>query len=282
MTTFAEDEASVEAQPREFYEIIQSSNVTYRIAQGERDIVYDGNTYTASAVARTDLGVSTISGEVQPSVVLPLAHPLCQRYLAQASPPRQVQVTIFRKQLVSGEVQTIWRGLVTSMAIDGHTGKFLVQSLMSRSLDRLVPWITVGNNCPYILYDSNCTIDDAGFKVTTTVVRFDGRRLYLATVGAFGDENFALFGDIEHVATGERQTVMSEDGPAVDGTTAFDIQTTIPGLAVGDSVVVRAGCLHDIATCFGKFNNRQNYGGFPELPSSNIFLQNSSVWGRLP
>jgi len=258
-------------RPREFYEIVQNDAVTYRVASGARDIVYEGNTYVAEPVARTAVGISTVTGEFQVTLALPLRHGLCQRYPAAATPPRQIAVTIRRLDLESGLVEQIWSGYVTSMAIERHIGKFNIPSKMVRSLQRKVPSLVVGTLCPHTLYDKQCRIDPATFSVSTTVARFDGRSITLVTVAAFGDENFALFGDITHDNTGERQTVFKENGSDFDGTTTFEMQAMIPEIQVGDSVTVRAGCLHDIPTCHDKFANVANYGGMPERPTSNPF-----------
>ena len=94
---FLDDKSGTEtSRPREFYEIIQSSNVTYRIASGARDVAYGGNTFTAAPAARTELVLSTTTGEVQLTLSLPLTHGLAQRWMAQGSPPRQVQADLHK------------------------------------------------------------------------------------------------------------------------------------------------------------------------------------------
>ncbi len=269
---FRDDDSSAElGQRREFYDIVQSDLVTYRIASGARDIVYGGNTYTSQPAARTDVVVSTTTGVFEMSLSLPLKHPLVQRYLAFGSPPRQITVTVWQMQLNSGAVERIWLGVVTSMAIEHHVAKFLIPSPIGSALQRMVPSMMIDRLCPHILYDAQCRIDPTAFSVESTVVRFDGRQITLVTQLPFGDEQFALFGDVTHVATGERQTIFTEDPLAVDGTTTFQMQDPIRELAVGDAMLVRAGCLHDITTCHNKFDNLVNYGGAPEKPTANPF-----------
>lgn len=270
--SFLDDESGIQSsEPREFYEIIQSLAVTYRIASGVRDVVYDGKTYTAAPAARTEIAAPMI-GDTDDglTLALPLSHGLVQRYLAQVSPPRQITVTIYRMQ-ASGDVEQLRSALITSMAIDGHLAKFLIPSRMSRALSRPMPGITVGLICPHILYDAQCQIDPTAFTVTTTVSLVDGRTVTVPTNALFGDENFAYLGDFKHVATGETQTIFAETPINIDGTVTFQLQSPIPGMVIGDSVQIRAGCQHDVATCHDKFANMVNYGGFPNLPSNNIF-----------
>ncbi len=267
------DESSVEnSAPREFYDIVQSELVTYRIASGVRSVDYLGNRYMPEPIARTDVGISSTTGEFEVSISLPLSHPYCQRYLAQSSPPRQTTIRIWRKQ-TSGIVERQWEGYVTSMSFSRHTAKFLIPSKMSRSFDRKVPSITAGGLCPHILYDSQCRVARDPIKVTTTVASHDGRRIVVTSVAPYvGDQTVFPFGELLHVASGERMTIFDQSDD-----TKIDLQAPIPGLADGDAIVLFPGCAKIIATCHDKFDNMANYGGFPQLPNTNLFLPGSGL-----
>lgn len=276
---FLLDEISVEdSEPRELYQIVQSAAVTYRIASGDRDIVYDGHTYAADPVARTEVGISTSSGEFQVTLTLPLKHALCQRYLALGSPPRQIQVTMWRKQLRSGLVEQIWFGYITSLAFDSkdQIGKFVVPSRMNRAFGRYVPSLTVNQLCPHQLYDAQCQASAGSFSVTTTVASHDGRRVVVASVSPFNDGLNTMFpqGDLTHVATGEVQTIFAQTDDV-----KLDLQAVIPDLKDGDMVIIRGGCAHDVITCHDKFNNMLNYGGQPQLPMVDLFLPGNFGFG---
>ena len=270
---FLDDESGAESSlPREFYDISQNGSTIYRIASGSRDVTYLGNTYTAFPSARTDIAIEQTAAEMQLVLTLPLSHALAQRFTAQGSPPRQVQVTAWRKQVNSGLVERIWFGYITSMAIERHIAKFAIPSRFRRNLDRAVPTVVIDRSCPHILYDGVCRIDPAGFTQATTVVSFDGRRITVVSVGAFGDNNYAVGGDFRHNATGEYQTILEETAIDVSGNVTFTLQLPIPELKDGDAVTIRAGCAHDIDTCHNKFANEVNYGGLPYMPSGNLFL----------
>ena len=51
----------------------------------------------------------------------------------------------------------------------------------------------------------------------------------------------------------------------------------INGLITGDSCKIYPGCDHALATCKNKFNNLDNYGGFPWIPTRNPFDGSSIV-----
>lgn len=269
---FLTAEASIQSSsPREFYQIVQSSAVTYYVASGTRDIVYNGNTYVASPTARTEIGISSITNEAQLTIALPLSHPLSQRYPAQGSPPRVITVTIYRQQ-PGGLVEQVAVGKITSMGIEKHLAKFLIESLIARLARRQLPTVSASRSCQHVLFDNNCravrnlfTLGVAGGIIPTlTVLSFDGRTVVISSIGGQAD-HWAQGGELVHLPTGERMTILEQVG------TTITMQTPIPDLTTGDAVSVSAGCAHDILTCRIKFSNQINFGGFPQLPTKNPF-----------
>ncbi len=264
--TWIADESSVESsRPFEAIEIATPA-VTYRIATGSRDIVIAGAKYTASPASRKEIGVSFVRNSRELTISLPVSHAFSQRYL-QGSPPKTIVVTVYRQQPVSGETERIWRGLVTSCAVDGHIASFRVPATSGEALERRLPTVTAGRECPHILYDGNCQVARASFRVTTTVAGVSGNNVTVASVG--GNPNqWAQFGELVHLPTGERMTINAQ----VDG--VITMQLPISGLAFGDAIELYAGCAHDIITCGTKFSNVVNYGGILYMPRGNVFLPN--------
>ncbi len=266
MSTFDEDESSVESsQPREGIEIILPA-VTYRIATGTRNLVIDGRTYTASPASRGEVGISS-SGDPRSLVVsLPMSHAVCQRYMAGGVPPRQILINVWRQQVISGETEKVWSGYVTSMAPEKHVGRFNVPSRTSETLERRLPTMTVGRACPHVLYDANCRVVRADFTVATTVATFNGR--VVTVVDALFSDDVAGSGELVHVASGERMTVQSKAGSDVT------MQLPIWELKIGDAVEVSQGCTHLLGGtggCQQEYANEVNYGGTPDLPGNNPF-----------
>jgi hypothetical protein len=268
-------EAGTESsQPREFVEIVVDAVTTYRIASGTRDVGYAGNVYVASPMARTEHSVATADTDAQLTLALPLSHPLCQRYFAQGSPPRQVAMTFYRSQ-PGGLVERFTGGLVFSVAVERTIAKFAVQTRFRRAMARSLPVFTVTALCPHILYDANCrfprglgTIGDDGTALTVT--GFDGRLITISDIGGEPD-GWANNGELVVLATGERMPIFLQVG------TVLTLQAPIPGIQVGDAITVSAGCAKDIVTCHVKFANQVNFGGFgPQLPTKNPFVPTSA------
>lgn len=256
--TFISQESSVEAsEPREGIKI-EMAAVTYRIATGTRDVTINSEVYTAYPSHRGSIGLATTEKQDMLVVRLPMSHAVPQRWLAQGSPPKHVVISVFRQQ--GANYERIWHGFVSSLGAEdgGRVALLHVPSRMTAVLERRLPTVTVGRSCPHILYDANCRVARASFKVTTTVASVDGRVVTVASMGAHGDD-WATFGELRHPSSDQSMTIYSQIG------TTITMQAPIVELKVGDSVEVFAGCAHDIGECHTKFSNRVNFGGFPHF-----------------
>lgn len=267
MTTFLEDEASVqESRPREGYHIVSPIGEFF-LHSGTRDISIAGTVYYASAIERGPIQLSPINMSKEMTISLPVSHALAQRYNAGGVPPKTISATVWRKQLRSGIVERFWSGYFQSMGIDGRIATFLVPQRSGQALKRHLPILTAQKACPYILYQSGCTVPEASFRVPTTLASVSGRFVSVASMGGQADF-WAKNGKLRHVPTGQELTIQSQIG------VALRLQTGLVELAVGDAVEVFAGCEHDIVTCTQKFANQVNFGGMPQLPTANPFMPN--------
>ncbi len=253
MTDFLTDEKGAEtSQPREGIEIITTS-ATYRVATGTRDLVIDGNTYTAAPAGRDEIGVSQSADPRAITIMLPMSHPLCQRYMAGGVPPTGlIAVNVWRQQPTSGETECVWRGNLTSVAPETHVAKLHVPSTSSETYQRKLPVVSCGRACANVLYDARCTLARADFQIEFPVTTFAGR---VVTIGGWDGlpADWATFGELLHVASGERMTIQSQSGNVVT------MQLPIWEMQVGDTVRLFAGCDHTIETCRDKFVNTVNY-----------------------
>lgn len=264
--TFRDDEESVEdSQPRDGYEFILPT-VTYRLTSAVKDVVIAGQTYRAGTIQRGEIQVPTAAVDSPLTVSMLVGHALPQRYLRGGVPPRRIDVNVYRLQSRSGEAELAWSGRVTSMAVDRHIARFLIPARSREALQRRIPTITVGVDCPHVLYESGCNLDPTGHTATRTIVGVDGAKVTLSSAPD-ANNDWAKWGELVHTASGEGATIKSQIGAQLELQLPLDMK-------VGDSVEVRAGCAHDIATCRTKFANHVNYGGVPDLPRTNPFVPN--------
>jgi hypothetical protein len=281
-----------DSEPRELLDIAHGT-VLHRITFGTRDVNEGLNVYTAVAGARGEIGVIG-SGNAQRelTLTLPINHAFVRRYLQQGVPPGKITVTLRRKYVPSGEIELLWRGEITSMSADddGTEASFRVPARTGEALLRVIPAVTCGRGCPHILYDRNCGIDRNGYnpagfsyKCSTSVIYVSGRdvRVDLSNVPVNSPHRaeWAVNGEIAHVASGERMTIRDQTDitPGISSVTTLSMQLPIVGMKVGDTVEVYAGCQWDPNTCNEKFDNIDHHGGYPYSPKGNPFIEGSII-----
>lgn len=274
-----------DSSPREIVDIVHGTT-THRITFATKDIAHGSTLYLATPGARGEIGQSASGNTKELHLTLPIDHALVRRYLQAGNPPQVITVTLRRKYLGSSEIETLWVGRIRSMAIDDSCrhGVFVVSSTMSKHLLRVLPNVAVSRTCPHALYDTMCGIsrndsnpDGNDYKLVTTVNSVNGRsvRLDMSNVPA-ADANratWAIRGELKHVASGEWALIMDQ-ADLVPGSSTFTdltLRAPIPGMKIGDVIEVYAGCARDIATCVDKFDNRERFGGLPQLPDRNPY-----------
>jgi uncharacterized phage protein (TIGR02218 family) len=116
--------------------------------------------------------------------------------------------------------------------------------------------------CNHILYSSRCGVSPASHQETATVTAISGNVITVDAL-SFADNDCAA-GVI--IASGEQRMVVSNAGTSVTFTYPF------ANLQIGDEVIIRRGCDHAFdGDCKNKFNNGDNFGGFPLVPGKNPF-----------
>lgn len=261
--TYLSDESSTElSAPREGVELILPGGQTYRVATGTRDVTLNGELYTAQPAQRGAIGVAQPSQDGPVKLTMPIASPFVERFLTTS--PRRVDVNIRRAQS-GGQERVVWRGHIAGATLDPGIVVFDVPARAGALLERRLPVITLGRSCGHSLYNDNCGVARASFQQNTTIAGFDGREITVASMGAHADD-WARFGELVHVPTGERMTVFDHTG------TKLTLERPLHGIKIGDAVQVFAGCDLTVGTCVGKFTNVVRYGGAPHLPRANMFL----------
>lgn len=128
-------------------------------------------------------------------------------------------------------------------------------------------------SCSAVLGDARCGFDltAPGFRASGVIGGFDPMgRMIFAGLGAFDDRWF------------ERGRLVVQSGAAVGLVGMIKSDRTLAGqrlvdlwhdlgaaLAVGDAVLLEAGCDRMAQTCRGKFANFLNFQGFPHIPGED-------------
>ena len=259
-TTFEEDETSASgSRPIDLYVITAPSGGTYRLTSHVVDVVYAGNTYTATTM---DRGTQQVAQELtgrEMVVFLPISHPVVQRFAASGLPERTLLITQYRLQERSGVAESAFRGFAQGLSIDGQIAALRVPSLTDDALKVRLPTVRAQRLCNHVLFDAGCRASRDLFTVATTVVSSDGVNLTVGTMNGAPDQYAAPGGEIVHTTSGERRSVLQQTG------VALILNAPFVALVNGDAVTVSAACDHDLFACRNKFANLVNFGGMPHM-----------------
>lgn len=267
--TFSAQETSLESgRPVELYQFSVGSEVFY-LTSAEDDYLFNGNTYEAVSVARSDVGEGPEERNQILDIQLPAQHPFARKYISLV-PGSVATVTILRvhRNDVAQESALIFTGRVRSVAYTEQGTRARIACLqLTGGLGRSGPRYVYSGLCNHVLYDSRCKVASGGFRFTAAVTGISGSVYTIggldaaegvgwATAGfvQVGSTDFRLI--LEHRATDELRLVLPFDSTLV---------------TIGTEVDVFAGCDHSLATCKTKFNNVANFGGFAFVPLKNPF-----------
>jgi len=232
---------------------------TFRLTTAARDVVVDGKDYV-----RADVRLEVSDHEAVISLVG--EHRLSQRASDGGVRPQQADVNVVRLE-DNGEVVLRWIGHVVSLGVADTHVEFYAESALSQALRRPVG-LMVSRSCPHRLFDAGCRLDRNAFSRRAIVVAIEHRTLLLDTSLA---PHWASGGELTHVVSGERIEIVEQLESSGAAGSRITLHSRPYNTRVGDAVEVTPGCDRAIFTCHTKFNNRQNFGGFPHLPTKNAF-----------
>lgn len=268
--TYDTDERSASgSRPIELYTFVAPSG-TYYLTSRNVDVDFGGFHYVATPMTRGSIEISQDVTGREPTVSLPISHPLVQRYCASGIPERDLVITAYRLQETSVAFVQEFSGFATGMSIDGRMAIFRVPPVLDDAMKIKLPVIRAQRTCQHRLYGADCNPGDgpspASFQMTTNLLSQTGTTIAITNGGGKPDGWFT-FGDMVQTATQERRMVLSHVG------TTLVISVPFVGILPGAALDLFAGCDHLITTCRDKFVNVANYGGHPYMKTSiNPFL----------
>lgn len=171
----------------------------------------------------------------------------------------------------------LMRGILGKISLKNATYEGEVVSLSSLLNDRgLLENYTA--TCRYMLGDARCTVDLYDYTESGQVTgQVAGNARTLAWRRQFFDtarveaENYWQNGTLTWLS-GDNAGYSSEVAASAVG--AISLWEAMPNhIAVSDQYEIVAGCDKTPGTCFGKFNNILNYGGFPDVPGNDVVMQ---------
>lgn len=198
---------------------------------------------------------------------IPVGSPLAQAYLGR-NVPEYLTTRVYRAHWgddLETEFAVEWRGEATGYSYSDE-GALVVstQSIIQSRVQGMGATVYYQLSCNHRVYDARCKADPAEFTHVTTVTGIDNIRIRVASQGYAN--GLLQLGRMVNPATDEERSIFANEND--------EIQVTYPflNLKVGDTVHLILGCNNTMGTCFERFDNVVNYGGFRYVPLQNILL----------
>ncbi len=269
--TYSTYENSVQlGTPVELYEFTQGLSRWFYIS-GRNEVVRLGNTYTPSSISRDRLKQSTDVFKNGVRLSFPRTNEFASQFLG--FPPEELTtVTILRGHWgdPDAEYQVYWKGRVIAAKVSGSQIDIECEPIYS-SLRRPGLRAKFELTCRHVLYGRGCTLNRELFRLDGTVLSIiGGLNVQVSGSGAF-PAGYFTGGLLEIPTTGSARFVVGHAGDVVT------LTRPLPELTGSMAVALFPGCDHTKATCLAKFNNLDNFGGFPWIPKTNPFGGSSIV-----
>lgn len=228
-----------------------------RYTLGARRVVYDGETYAASALSFEELNYSadirkddlTLDG-------FPLSDAATQALIAAGRTPLDLQ--LFRSFEGAAEVVVAYQGRLSNLKFRRRSVS-LVFSSWAEDLTRRSPGAVAQRQCPWRLYSAECGVVRASFESSETASAYDDAVVSVA--GAAGEPDGYFTGGILTFG-GEERTIEKHLGAALTLSAGFTALADAIVSAGSVPVTLAAGCDKSATTCRDRFDNIARHGGF--------------------
>jgi uncharacterized phage protein (TIGR02218 family) len=270
MTTYLQYENSVEAgQPMELYKVTSGPLPVIALTSGDQDILHAGNTYVPSTLKRSEVSQSQDINKASLTLTCTKNNPIAE--LFRTGPPTYtVFITIFRQH--SGENNAdfvvLYKGRINACRFTKLEAELACDPIFT-SLKRPGLRIKYEPTCSASLYDQKCKLNKATLAVAGSVYSTDGRKVFRIAAAANHPNGYFTGGML--LLNGGLQMIGEHTGDML-----VLVRHTIG--SVGDAATIYPGCDHTRNICHTRFNNINNFRGFPWMADRNPFVDRTITY----
>ena len=250
--------------------IVPFRQSVWTFTSADRDLTYNGETYKAIPIGRSSPESSDDSMRADLSIQFGRDCDLAQEFLKYVG-DAITTVTVF--QIEPGGVAVFWRGRVSSDKMDGDEMSLECESVFT-SLRRPGLRARYQRNCRHTLYGSGCGLDKESFRVDAVYTSLVDRTIVVPDAASYPPGYFT--GGMVRAPDGAARYVLSHAGDTLTLSRRLERleEDGEPGVT---QVGLYPGCARTRDHCINRFNNLDNYGGFPWIPGKNPFGGSSIV-----
>lgn len=186
-----------------------------------------------------------------------------------------VTFTLFLQE--DAAFSTLWKGRLAN--IKPSNSKFILNfESIATSMRRPGLRARYQRNCRHALYHRGCSLDLEDFAVNALAVSVDHNILEVPDAALEPDGYY--LGGMVRAPDGTLRMIIAHTGAYLKLTRQFN--NVLIGVGYGYNygnlyggepveIILYPGCDRTKSTCISKFNNLENFGGFPYIPKKNPF-----------
>jgi len=261
---YADKENSVaDAEPFELYDFVRGTWTMYLTSRNTEFYVNDTQIYQPAPIYHEKIRKGENIKKDSITLTVPRGHDLAAQFI-NAAPEDTTSVTIRRlhRGLSFSEAVVVWKGRVVGAEPQGEKVEITCESIYT-SMRRYGLRLRAELICQHTLYSSECGADQPSKRFDDTISAIDGSTLTMSSTSGYADGWFS--GGILETNDGDSRFILSHISNTIK------LSRPLVSLSAGVSVALYPGCDRTMDTCKNKFNNLDNYLGFPWIPDSNPF-----------
>jgi uncharacterized phage protein (TIGR02218 family) len=253
--------------PVELYRFVRKGE-EWTYTSGDAPVVHDERTYRPEVIGRSSIDASEEDGAGSVDVEMDAGLAIVPQFIHGLA-PTPVWLVVTRLHRGSEDAVVVFRGQVSSMALNNSVATLHCVPTR-KAVERAVPRPFYQRMCNHVLYDSFCKADREEHRVETVVLQSSGIHMTLDPgmgFWKFDIPGYFSAGFVQVRDTEIRSFIVTHDGPLLT------MLSHVSGFEVGAQVDVYPGCDRMERTCHEKFQNIENFLGFPDIPTKNPFMQ---------
>ncbi len=229
---------------------------------GDKPVTFNNEVYAPAAITHGGVSIGADTDRDSLAITMPRNADIPAMFYGGA-PEGVLSLVLYEKHDGDDDYVVRWQGRLVGFTLDGNTSAKLTGETASSSVKAPGLFAYFQVLCRKHLGDKRCRVRMDDHKQVTSITLVSGSVVHVASMGSRAD-GWADGGEIVG-AGGTRRMVLGQDG------NVLRLSAPVRDLSVGEAVTVYAGCDLTLATCRDKFGNYLNYGGFPRIPTVNLF-----------
>jgi len=256
------------------YEFVQGARV-WRYNSSSKEIIWGGQSWSANNLSHSEISQTGEMSKDGLTLSFPMTDSFAKEFLGYAA-DIVTSVTIRRGHINDGEFIVHWRGRVIAGKASKKTISIECESIFT-SLRRPGLRARYQRNCRHALYSAQCGVIKASYAVAGTVSAISQNNVTIAEAAAYADGWFT--GGYATYTDGSMRMIVSHVGSDIQLSKYISKVNQDFGTPGFGAVIltIYPGCDRLKTTCITKFNNVDNFGGFPWIPLKNPFGGSSIV-----